>query len=330
MQIQERLASGAEGEGHGFARDAFNKGADKPSDDGRDIASERDGFELDVRAAVAFEIAPVCVQAPEVAAVVADGLFGTVGLVMVFDLGDARGNGACLEAVGVDGHVEDVMLGVVDGSDPSLLFVEAEEHFEVVAVVFQDAALHHVGFVDFRMVVVLLGEGNGLLQRDAGDEYRADPMMDKRVAVLDGLAVVQGFHFLDDYFAAAQVKEGRRVRGLGEGVHPEKRVGFLEFGVDARFREADVAVKGFDGFLLELGGRSGRSQQAGADQRGGQASQAQASSGHEVTPIPDSRRKSVAQRRRQEKAAASLFNALDAFGWRMTVLEGKAIAKRKG
>jgi hypothetical protein len=47
-----------------------------------------------------------------------------------------------------------------------------------------------------------------------------------------------------------------------------------------------------------------------------------------VSPVPDSRRKSVTQKWRQEKTAAFSFNALDALDSRMTVLEGKGDAKQ--
>jgi hypothetical protein len=47
-----------------------------------------------------------------------------------------------------------------------------------------------------------------------------------------------------------------------------------------------------------------------------------------VSPVPDSRAESVGSARRREKSAALLFNALDAFGCRMTVVEGKGDAKR--
>src|SRR5580698_3550037 len=70
--VAEDVAGGGEGEDQGFARDGFEVRLDGPGEAVRDRACERDGFDLEVEAAVALLVGPVCVEAVE-EAVVAGG-----------------------------------------------------------------------------------------------------------------------------------------------------------------------------------------------------------------------------------------------------------------
>ena len=63
--VLEGVAGGGEGEDEGFARDAFEVRLDGPGEAVRDGACEREGFDLEVEAAVALLVGPVGVEAVE-------------------------------------------------------------------------------------------------------------------------------------------------------------------------------------------------------------------------------------------------------------------------
>src|ERR1700761_366981 len=111
------VAGGGEGEDERFAGDAFEVGLDGPGEAVRDRASEGEGFDLEVEAAVALLVGPVGVEAVE-EAVVAGGR----------DLVDARAAGDAVAVSGVEGGEGDVDGGVEDdGDDVVLAGAEAEE-----------------------------------------------------------------------------------------------------------------------------------------------------------------------------------------------------------
>ncbi len=117
MLFLEGVAGGGEGEDEGFAGDGFEVGADGPGEAAGDGASEREGFDLEVEAAVALLVAPVGVEAVE-EAVVARGR----------DLVDASAAGDAVAVVGVECGEGDVAGGVEDdGDDVVLAGAEAEE-----------------------------------------------------------------------------------------------------------------------------------------------------------------------------------------------------------
>src|ERR1700679_3317556 len=65
LLFAQSVACGAQCELNGFKRDALLEGTNCPAETARDRARERDGFDLQVEAAVTLFVAPVGIEAPE-------------------------------------------------------------------------------------------------------------------------------------------------------------------------------------------------------------------------------------------------------------------------
>src|SRR6201997_4201247 len=102
----EGVAGGGEGEDEGFARDRFKVGLDGPGEAVRDAACEREGFDLEVEAAVALFVAPVGVEAVEEAVVARGG-----------DLVDVSAARDAVAVGGIEGGEGDVDGGVEDDGE---------------------------------------------------------------------------------------------------------------------------------------------------------------------------------------------------------------------
>src|ERR1700720_3251040 len=124
----------SQGECQGFLWNAGNKRTNQPSESGRNAAGQRDGLNLYVDAAIPLIKAPVRVQPPQVAAIVADRLLRSIRLVGTFYFRDPCAAGTADRVRPIKGCVLHVVFRVQNYGH-NLVLAQAQENLEVVTVV---------------------------------------------------------------------------------------------------------------------------------------------------------------------------------------------------
>src|SRR2546425_5397901 len=93
---------------------------DQPSYKWRDVAAECHGLELEGHSTIFFLKSPIAIQAPEKAAIFANGLFPFVRPIRVFELSDPRRVGSAAYPALVQGEIRHVEFCVENGGDNCL------------------------------------------------------------------------------------------------------------------------------------------------------------------------------------------------------------------
>src|SRR5579863_2211096 len=161
-----------------FSRYADDEGTNEPAQSLRDIAGKRDGFQLDVDAAVALPEAPVGIEAPQKTAVVACRLFMLTRLSRAFQFCYAGTVGPAVSSFGVQAHIVHFVLGVQNNSY-KFRFAQAKGELKVIARVLDQFGAKYMRAVDSRMAIVILQDCQGLFKRGARNENDAHPVMDE-------------------------------------------------------------------------------------------------------------------------------------------------------
>ena len=236
--VQQRLPRRIQRKRQRFPRDARDEGTDQPAEAERDAARERHRFALHVNASVSLDEAPVRVESPQIAPVVAHRLLALIGSARVLDLLYAGADDLRGSLSGRNPREPRVVVAVDDDGEAFFL-IEAQEHREVVAVFRKDArALHHRGEI-LRMVVVVLQQAHRIGARFAGNEGGADPVMDQTVRDVNLPSAIPRPQPFDEESARAKVSERLALLIGRKAVDPERR----HCSGCAHFRRSDVAVE---------------------------------------------------------------------------------------
>src|SRR5579863_4651923 len=161
-----------------FSRYADDEGTNEPAQSLRDIAGERDGFQLDVDAAIALPEAPVGIESPQKTAVVAYGLLKLARLSSAFHFCYARTVGLAVSSFAVQAHIVHLVIGVQNNSY-NFRFAQAKGELKVIAVVLDQFGAEYMRAVNSRMAIVILQECQGLFKGGARNENDAHPVMNE-------------------------------------------------------------------------------------------------------------------------------------------------------
>ena len=232
-----------------FTRHAVHIGSDHPSETRGDIARQRNRLALNVSSAVFFLKSPVGVHSPQESVVASFALELFMGLACIFHFLNARGVGTAPFVRGIHGLVVDLVRSVEHRGD-DFLFVEANIHHEIAAIVLQDLRTHHVGLEILQLVVVVLFECHHLGESGAGHKNRSNPVVDQPAGHVYFIAVVERFEALDHHLAVVQIPVDGFAAIFRKAFDPQERLAAREFRVNLRFGELHVAIKCGDRFRL--------------------------------------------------------------------------------
>lgn len=167
----------------------------------------------------------------------------------IIHVGNASGAGANLRARRRIVRGKRSEIDVEDGGNDGLA-VKLQKNFAGVSVLRKQAGLADVRKIIIFFVRVVLENGFGLRERDAGKKRDADPVMDDAAGDVN-VMVVERMQLFEIVFAAPQLRVDFLPARIGEAIHI-KEVAGEKIGVHARFGFFAVMVEGGQSFRLGL------------------------------------------------------------------------------
>src|SRR5215471_51686 len=195
--LRECLSRRRQRELERFARNARHEGTNQPGEPEGDLAGERDRLALHVRAAVAFEQAPVGVQAPQVATVAADRFFVFRRRAGAFNFGNTSAEDPARRTVRRVAGKPRFVFGI-DDDGYHLFHHEPQVHPKVVPLSRPQFRRRHGRGIDVGVMVVVLKQHERFVDGRARNEYHTDPVMNDTVRDVDVFSAVTCRKFLDD------------------------------------------------------------------------------------------------------------------------------------
>ena len=176
----------------------------------------------------------------------------------IVHVSDASGAGANLRAYGrvVGGARSEID---VENCGDDGLAVELQKNFAVVSVLREQTGLADVREIIFFFASVILQNGFGLRECDAGKKGDADPVMDDAAGNVDVVAVIEGVQLFEVELVAAELRVDFFAARAGELVDVEEVAG-EEIGVHAGFGFVAVMVEGGESFGLGFVGAGERNE----------------------------------------------------------------------
>lgn len=174
----EGVRGGTKRELERVAWDALDEWADDPAEAARNVARERDRFNLDVETAIAFFPCPIGVQAPEEAVLFAGtegALFWRAGRDDFSDLCAARSAGA-VEWIETG---ENDVVGGIEHDDQCMLLTHAHRGLKVVVMLGKNSGLENLRCETLRVGGEVFHQAFETCCIRAGDEGSAPPVMEE-------------------------------------------------------------------------------------------------------------------------------------------------------
>ena len=171
--------------------EAAKKRIHKPCKKSWNAAAERNGFKLNIDAAISFFKPPIAVEPPQKPAISADRLFALIRSARIFDFHYPLRIGPAVAAALAESKIRHFKFCIVNDGDDRLL-IHLNKNVETLSVGAQQLRAPDVAPVDVRISLVVLQHPESFMHRNAGNEAHRYPVVEKSAGHVDAYLSIVG------------------------------------------------------------------------------------------------------------------------------------------